>query len=171
MNLSSLTLYAGSKWSWTENPANYLAPDFTLKLFLKLKNNPTIEFLSTQNGTGFDFNIEQIQTSIAPGNYSYQFQAFDSQNVMSLVEAGTITILPNLSTADDSRTYWEQIADEAKQAYRTLINQVADSITLSNGKTITFTNRKELIKIIHNAEVKAGIKSAKTRTFAKFINP
>lgn len=171
MNLSSLTLYAGTKWSWTENPANYLAPDFTLKLFLKLKNNPTIEFTSTQNGTGFNFDIQANQTNIPPGNYSYQFQAFDSQNVMYLVDAGTITILPNLSVADDSRTYWEQIADEAKAAYRTLINQVSDSITLSNGKQITFANRKELIKIIHNAEVKAGLKSAKTRTYAKFINP
>lgn len=172
MNLSSLTLYAGTKWSWSEAPAEYLPPTYTLKIYLKLKNNATLELESTPDGTtGFNFVILPADTNITPGTYSYQAQAFDSDGIMYFVEAGTIAILPNLAVAADTRDYWEQIADEAKTAYQTLVNQVADSITLSNGKSITYANRAELLKIINNAEIKAGLKSAKRRTFAKFVNP
>lgn len=172
MNLSSLTLYARSKWSWSEAPIGYLPPTYTLKIYLKLKNNASIELESTANGTtGFNFEVLPVKTNIPPGTYSYQAQAFDSDGNMYFVEAGTIAILPNLAVADDTREYWVQVADEAKAAYKTLVNQVADSITLANGKSITYANRAELLKIINNAEIKAGIKSAKRRTFAKFVNP
>lgn len=172
MNLSSLTLYAGTKWSWSEAPAGYLPPTYSLKIYLKLKDGPAIELESTDDGiVGFDFEVLPETSNITPGIYSYQAQAFDSNGVMYFVEAGTIAVLPNLSVAVDTREYWEQVADEAKAAYKTLAGQVANSITLSNGKTITFANRAELLKIINNAEIKAGLKSAKRRTFAKFINP
>lgn len=108
-------------------------------------------------------------TNITPGTYSFQAQAFDNDGNMYFVEAGTIAILPNLAVADDTREYWEKIADEAKAAYRTLINNPAQSITLSNGKTITYAKRAELIKTINNAEVKAGIRPARRVTLAKFI--
>ena len=167
-----MTLYAGTKWSWTEAPAAYLPPAYTFKIYLKLKNNPALELESTPDGTtGFKFEILPVDTNIAPGTYSFQAQAFDGDGNMYFVEAGTIAILPNLAVAADTRDYWEQIADEAKAAYQTLVNQVADSITLSNGKSITYANRAELLKIINNAEIKAGLKSAKRRTFAKFVNP
>lgn len=170
MKISSLTLYAGTKWTWKETPEGFLPPEFSLKIFLKLKNNPVIELESLPDGiTGFVFDVNSDMTNIMPGDYTYQAQAFDQNGNMYFVSTGIINILPNITTITDTREYWEQIADEAKAAYRTLINQVAQSITLSNGKTITFANRKELIKIINNAEVKAGIKSAKTRTLAKFI--
>lgn len=170
MNLSSLTLYAGTKWSWKEAPEGFLPPTYSLKIYLKLKNNAAIELESTPDGiVGFDFEITPDITNITPGTYSFQAQAFDSDGNMYFVEAGTIAILPNLAVAADTREYWEKIADEAKAAYQTLVNQVADSITLSNGKTITFANRKELLKIINNAEVKAGLRSARRVTHAKFI--
>lgn len=172
MNLSSLTLYAGTKWSWSEAPTGFLPPDYSLKIYLKLKNNTAIELESTPDGTvGFDFEVLPETTNITPGTYSFQAQAFDSDGNMYFVEAGTIAILPNLSVADDTREYWEQVADEAKAAYKTLAGQVAQSVTLSNGKSITYADRAQLLKIINNAEIKAGLKSAKRRTFAKFINP
>lgn len=171
MNLSSLTLYAGTKWSWKEAPTGFLPPTYSLKIYLKLKNNPPIELTSTVSGSEFLFSIGSDITNITPGNYQYQAQAFDSQGNMYFIESGTIAILPNLAIDVDTRDYWEQIADEAKAAYKTLVSQTAASITLSNGKQITFANRSELLKIIHNAEVKAGIKSSKTRVLAKFINP
>ena len=172
MNLSSLTLYAGTKWSWSEAPTGYLPPNYSLKIYLKLKNNAALELTSTPDGTtGFDFVVNPEFTNITPGTYSYQAQAFDSDGIMYFVEAGIIAILLNLAVAADTREYWEQIADEAKTAYQTLVNQVADSITLSNGKSITYANRAELLKIINNAEIKAGLKSAKRRIYAKFVNP
>jgi hypothetical protein len=172
MNLSDLTLYAGTKWSWSEAPTGYLPPNYSLKIYLKLKNGAAIELPSTPDGTvGFDFEVLPETTNITAGTYTFQAQAFDVDGVMYFVEAGTIAVLPNLSVADDTREYWEQVADEAKAAYKTLAGQVAQSITLSNGQTITFANRAELLKIINNAEIKAGIKSSKRRTFAKFINP
>ena len=171
MQLSSLTLYAGTKWSWTENPENYPSPTYALKLYLKLKTNAAIEITSTPNGTGFLFDVNPPVTNLTAGNYSYQFQAFDNQGLMYFIEAGTKEILPNLAVATDSRTYWELIADEAKSAYQTLVKQVADSITLSDGKQITFANRKELLKIIHNAEIKAGLKPKRKITYTRFINP
>lgn len=169
MNLSSLTLYAGTKWSWKEAFDLYPAPSYTLKAYLKLKNNATIELTSTPDGSEHSFDVTPDITNITPGTYSVQLQAFDSEGAMSLVEASTITILPNLAVAADSREYWEQVLDEAKAAYKTLAGQVAQSVTLSNGKTITFADRKELIKIIHNAEVKTGVKPARKVTYAKFI--
>ena len=171
MNLSDLTLYAGTKWSWTESPAVYVAPTYSLKIYIKLKNNAAIELTATADGSSHAFEVLPETTNITPGTYSYQAQAFDVDGNMYLVEAGTIAILPNLSVADDTREYWEQVADEAKTAYKTLAGQVANSVTLSNGKSITYANRSELLKIINNAEIKAGIKSAKRRTFAKFITP
>lgn len=172
MNLSDLTLYAGTKWAWSEAPAGYLPPDYSLKIYLKLKNAAAIELESTPDGiVGFNFDIPPETTNITPGTYSYQAQAFDADGVMYFVEAGTIAILPNLAVAEDTREYWEQVADEAKAAYKTLAGQVAQEITLSNGKTIKYADRAQLLKIINNAEVKAGLKSAKRRTYAKFVNP
>lgn len=172
MNLSSLTLYAGTKWSWKEAPVGYLPPNYSLKIYLKLKNNPAIELTSTPDGIiGFDFAVEPGTTNITPGTYSYQAQAFNNAGEMFFVEAGTIAILPNLAVAADTREYWEQIVDEAKAAYKTLISNPAQSITLSNGKSITYANRAELLKVINNAEVKAGLRPARKVTYAKFINP
>lgn len=172
MNLSDLTLYAGTRWSWSEAPAGYLPPTYSLKIYLKLKNGVAIELEGTADGTvGFDFEVPPETTNITAGTYSFQAQAFDADGVMYFVEAGTIAILPNLSVADDTREYWEQVADEAKAAYKTLAGQVAQEITLSNGKIIKYADRAQLLKIINNAEIKAGLKSAKRRTFAKFITP
>lgn len=170
MNLSSLTLYAGTKWSWKEAPEGFLPPSYSLKIYMKLKNNAVIELPSTPDGTvGFDFEVLPETTNITPGTYSFQAQAFDSDGNMYFVEAGTIAILPNLAVADDTREYWEKIVDEAKAAYKTLISNPAQSITLSNGKSVTYANRKELLKIINNAEVKAGLRPARRVTYAKFI--
>lgn len=170
MNITSQLLYAGASWNWIEDLSEYPAPEYTLKFFLKLRNNQTIELTGTAEGSTHKFTVSSATTNIPNGKYSYQAQAF-KDNEMSLVETGSVDILPNLAVADDSREYWEQVVDEAKAAYKKLAGQVADQITLSNGKTITFANRAELLKIINNAEVKAGLRKTRRRTFAKFINP
>lgn len=170
MNITLQKLFAGASWNWIEDLSDYPAPEYTLIFFLKLRNNQTIELTGIAEGSAHKFAVNSGTTNIPNGKYSYQAQAFKAGE-MSLVETGSVDVLPNLAVAEDSREYWEQVVDEAKAAYKTLAGQVADQITLSNGKTITFANRKELLKIINNAEVKAGFRKSRRKTFAKFINP
>lgn len=42
MNITNQKLFAGASWNWIEDLPDYPSPDFTLKIFLKLRNNETI---------------------------------------------------------------------------------------------------------------------------------
>lgn len=168
MNITNQKLFAGASWDWIEDLPDYPSPDFTLKIFLKLRNNETIQLTGAAEDGKHKFTRSTSQTNIPHGTYSFQAQAFQDDE-MQLVEVGSVSILPNLAVAEDSREYWVLVADEAKEAYKKLAGQIASKITLSNGKTIEFADRSELLKVIHKAEIKAGLKKSRQKILIKFV--
>lgn len=176
MKITTLKLFINSKWEWTESLSDYSAADYTLQFVFKYQTLSPLIVNSAVNADGSSFDLAvtaAANSALTPGSHLWQARIISIADPtdITLYETGVINIYPDLATATDGRTYWQTIADEAKAAYKILINQVAESITLSNGKTINYANRMELLKIINHAEIKGGIKSGKTRTFAKFINP
>lgn len=176
MKLATLKLFINSKWEWTESLSEYSSANYNLQFVFKYQNQSPLTVNSSDNsdGVSFDLAASAANTSgLTPGVHLWQAKIISKTDATDILlyDSGTILISPDLATVTDGRDYWQTIADEAKAAYQTLINQVAQSITLSNGKTINYANRMELLKIINHAEIKGGLKSGKTRTFAKFINP
>ncbi|QQS36943.1 MAG: hypothetical protein IPM56_03025 [Ignavibacteriales bacterium] len=67
MNITSQKLFAGASWNWIEDLSEYLAPEFTLKIFLKLRNNQTIELTGTAEGSTHKFTVNSATTNIPNG--------------------------------------------------------------------------------------------------------
>jgi hypothetical protein len=152
LNLTSLQLFCGTTWSWIESPLSYPAPDYSLQLILKLGTAPAITIDGATDGTSFTFTrTAALNAALAHGSYSYQFIASKGTDKY-LVESGTVHIYPLLSSSSDTRSYWEIIRDNAKDAYQRLSSRETDSVTTEAGDTITYADRAKLIRVIRNAE-------------------
>ncbi len=163
-------LYAGAKWSWTESIPGYPATSYSLKVLLKYQTNTTITINASASGE--DFLCEKIssETSSLP-NGDYAFQVFltdlaDNENV-KLYEEGIVHIYPNLATATDSRDYWMQVVENLRDAYKKLTSREMKEVIV-NGKRVLYEDRTQLLKEIHNAEIKAGIRPPTKKIYARF---
>jgi hypothetical protein len=152
LNLTSLQLFCGTNWSWIESPLSYPAPDYSLQLILKLGSSPAIVINGVAEDTSFRFiRTASENAALIQGSYSYQFIA-SSGDDRYLVESGTVRILPLLSTSGDTRSYWERVRDNAKEAYEKLTSREIQSITTDGGDTVTYEDRAKLIRTIRHAE-------------------
>ena len=157
MNLTFQTeeLLSGLDWSWTESLADYLATEYTLVIIIKKGTDTAVTLTGVANGTDFDFTV----TAAASLTYSfgeYSFQAIVtniSTSKVKIIAAGRIKIHPLLSTAGDTRTFWEKQLDAAKTAYETLNTLTATEVNFK-GKMIKYAERGTILSAMHYAEEK-----------------
>jgi len=153
MDFTGLKLFAGARWSWTECPTGYPAPDYSLDIIFKLGTNAavTVNGVAQTDGS-FTFSKTSAQTALyTHGTYNYQVIATDTNGEKEIVEAGNIEIYPLLSSSADTRTYWQIIVDNYKAAYTKLSARETDSVTI-DGDTYTFQDREKLLGFIRRAE-------------------
>ncbi len=67
MNITSQKLFAGASLNWIEDLFDYTAPEHTLKIFLKLRSNQTIELTGTAKGLAHRFTVNSATTNIPHG--------------------------------------------------------------------------------------------------------
>ena len=170
LKISSLKRFAGEKWSWQESISDYPSSSYDLKVVLKYQANNAI--VINASAAGEDYLIEKIasETSALPsGDYAYQVKLTDkadSDNVI-LCEDGVIHIYPNLESAGDARTYCMKQVENLKAAYEKLTSREMKEVIV-NGKRVLYEDRIQLLKEIHNAEIKAGLKKANRKILTRF---
>jgi len=171
LKISNLKLYAGAKWEWTESVSDYASSKYILQIILKYQNNSAITITAAPSGEDHLLQIGASQTTSLPeGDYSYQArftEKADTSNV-TLYEAGIVHIYPDLETAADARTYWLQIVENLKAAYQKLSSREMKEVTV-NGKRVSYEDRNQLLREIHYAEIKAGIRKGVRKIKARFV--
>jgi len=170
--ISNLKLYAGAKWKWTESVSDYPATLYTLDVYLKYQAETTIKITATPSGS--DHLLQKIAsetTGLSEGDYKYQArftEIADTSNV-TLYEEGIVHIYPDLATVTDARTYWMQIVENLKDAYKRLSTREMKEVTTYDGTRVTYEERNTLLKEIKTAEINAGIKKANRKIKARFV--
>lgn len=170
LNISNQKPYAGAKVSWTESVADYPASLYTGTAYLKLKDGAVISIEATANGDDHLFE-KTLDASLTPGDYSYQVrfvEKADETNV-KMYEAGVIHIYPDLTAAGDSRSEWLIIHDNLMDAYTSLSTKETQNVTLYDGTNVTRLDMTDLLKRIHNAAIKAGLKKSTKRIYARYV--
>ena len=157
MNLTFETeeLLSGLDWSWTESLADYLATKYTLVIIIKKGTDTAVTLTGVADGTDFDFTVTAVASlTYSFGEYSFQAIATNiSTSKVKIIASGVITIHPLLSTAGDTRSYWEKEFDAAKTAYTTLNTLTATEVNFK-GKMIKYEQRSTLISAMNFAEEK-----------------
>lgn len=172
MNLvfESLNLFSGADWAFTESLSDYPASDYDLAIIIKKGTGSPITLDVAKDGDDFDFSKTAAETTAAGfGDFNFQAVATKlSDNSVEIIKAGIKTIHPLLSSAGDTRTYWEKIRDEAKEAYDKLAQLIADEVNFK-GKMIRYSERSKLLETINFAEEK--IKEAMALQSGEFQGP
>jgi len=172
LNISKQKLYAGAKWSWTESVSGYPASLYDLIVYLKRATDAVIIITAVANGDDYTVEHPATSTSITSGDYSYQVrfvEKADPTNI-KMYEVGVIHIYPDLATPDiDGRSPWMRIYENLMTAYEALSTKQTNQVTLYDGTNVTYNDLTDLLKRIHNAEIKAGLKKANKKTYVRFI--
>lgn len=164
LNIASLTLFAGTNWSWVEDLPDYPASDYSLKIYLKSGLNPTVELNGVAEGNQFRFSSEPSQTSqLIDENYQYQAIASNGSDTF-MVDSGAIRIQPLLSCPGyDPRSYWSKLLEKLRAAYLLAAERGYAEIETDEG-TVRYT-RETLQKELQYAEhkVREENKSARSK--------
>ena len=157
MNISNQNLYNGTDWSWTETIEGRGPGDgWTLQLILKYKNNTALILTSNASGSSFLFEYSAAESALLPaGEYAYQFKHCDDTQV-KVLEFGTVTIQALLSSAEDSRSDWKQVADNLMEVIKQLSTKECREVEWNNRK-YSFNDLKTLRVEYHTAMKKAGL--------------
>ena len=140
MNFTSLKLIRKKAWSFTETTVNKI-------VFWKDRLNKLV--LSSESPTApYEFSLDDELTTINHGRYQYQAFLDDE-----LVSSGVVDVLPNLEF-DDPRGEWTIIYENLMGAYKKLSSREADTVTIYDGTSVSYTDRDTLIKQIRFAEQK-----------------
>lgn len=153
LQITKQKLYVGDSFSWLESPSGYLPSDgyTNLKVIIKYRDEPHKELTVAQEDDAWRVAYSlNNSVKLNPGIYTYQVTAVKNSEETT-IGFGSIPILPGLISSQDSRTYWEQIRDAAKDAYQKLVSKTVVETTF-NGRTYKFKDAAELLKIINNAE-------------------
>lgn len=169
MELSNQTLYQGDTWSWEEELSDYPASTHTLKLYLKLSTNETIELTASADVDTHVFSYSAANSANAsPGIYSYQFKAVKiSDSSVTTVEVGSIEVLPDINTITDERSWIQQAIDSIESVLPTALAREAGEISIA-GRTIKYESKAELIKTYNNLKYMLKKEQQKERVKAGF---
>ena len=180
MNLQfeSENLFSGADWAFTESLSDYPATDYTLDIIIKKGTGSAVTLNGSADGDDFDFEKPADETAaLGFGDFNYQAVATNiDTGKTSIIKSGVKAIHPLLTTSGDTRTYWEKIRDEAKEAYDKLAQLIAIEVNFK-GKVIKYAQRSELLSTINLAEQKiqealdlqAGVVTGQ-KTFKAIIN-
>jgi hypothetical protein len=151
------SLVAGDTWSWTDSLADYQAPTWTLKYYLR--GPQSIEIAATDSGADHAFSVAAATTAdYKPGAYDWIVRA-DDGTTFTTVDSGQVTVKPNLATAKfDHRSFWRQVLDELEPVIlgRASTDQLSMSIA---GRSLQRMSWDELLKVYDRARLAVASES------------
>jgi hypothetical protein len=156
VNIINQSLFNGTDWRWTETLEGKRPSDgWELKLTLKFKNNEALIIPGEASDSSFLFAVSAETTKTLPaGEYSYQF-ILKKDSSSSVCGWGSITIQSLLSSSQDSRNYWETVADNLRDLILQLSTKEVDILEWNNRK-YTFKDIAKLRKELHIALINSG---------------
>lgn len=154
--IEQIKLFAQTVQEWEENFSDYPSSEYSLKIYLKNKDNPKITLtgvVQTDDTFLFATKITDITES---GTYIFQTIATKS-GVDYPVDDGVKYIHASLANDGDDRSDWHIIHDYLVDAYTEMVKdkRLATQVSI-NGRSTTY-DRAQLLKEITNAARRAGL--------------
>lgn len=168
MNFEKIIITAGDTISFSE-----FLPDAGADSILNLRMKCGSEYLeatATKSGSEFVFSFAFDKSA---GNYTYQFVllADDSEApAITTIQKGMKVVAAAIGEEVDEKSYWLVIYNNLCETYARLSKVEYMEISVA-GRMVRYdwNNREKLLKDIHNAEIRAGLKPAVRTIKTRFI--